>query len=238
MRRESQRPQPDSIRFPSIDLGGNERGDSPELQLRYVICAGESLELQCLKPWFDLHGDQSPVVVNMYGITETTVHSMYRPISCRDLTNGAGSVIGVPIPDLQIHLLDEQLKPVPQGAIGEICVGGDGVARGYLNRDALTSERFLPDPFSAKPGARMYRSGDLARFSERGEMEYLGRMDHQVKIRGFRVELGEIESALNQHRAIRECVVIARDQGESDKQLVAYIVSTARLQPSRICVSI
>jgi amino acid adenylation domain-containing protein len=198
-----------------------------ELNLRYVICAGEALELQSLKPWFEIHGDKRPLVVNMYGITETTVHSTYRPITSEDLTSGVGSVIGVPIPDLQIYLVDEQLKPVPQGVTGEICVGGDGVARGYLNRDDLTSQRFLPDPFSQKPGARMYRSGDLARFNDCGEMEYLGRMDHQVKIRGFRVELGEIESALNRHPAIRESVVLARDEGEGDKRLTAYIVPKA-----------
>jgi amino acid adenylation domain-containing protein len=196
------------------------------LNLRYVICAGEALELQSLKPWFDRHGDKRPVVVNMYGITETTVHSTYRPITMKDLTSGAGSVIGVPIPDLQIYLFDDQLNPVPPGVAGEIYVGGDGVARGYLKRDDLTSQRFLPDPFSSKPGARMYRSGDLARRSERGELEYLGRMDHQVKIRGFRVELGEIESALNRHPAIRESVVLAREEGEGDKRLAAYIVPT------------
>jgi amino acid adenylation domain-containing protein len=195
-----------------------------ELNLRYVICAGEALELQSLKPWFERHGDQRPVVVNMYGITETTVHSTYRPITQKDLAGGAGSVIGVPIPDLQIYLVDEQLKPVPPGVVGEICVGGEGVARGYLKRDDLTSLRFLPDPFAGQPGARMYRSGDLARRTEDGELEYLGRMDHQVKIRGFRVELGEIESALNRHPAVRESVVLAREEGEGDKRLAAYIV--------------
>jgi amino acid adenylation domain-containing protein len=197
---------------------------SLELNLRYVICAGEALELQSLKPWFERHGDKRPTVVNMYGITETTVHSTYRPITQKDLTSGAGSVIGVPIPDLQIYLVDDQLKPVATGEAGEICVGGDGVARGYLNRDDLTSQRFFPDPFSKKPGARMYRSGDLARCTDAGEMEYLGRMDHQVKIRGFRVELGEIESALNRHPAIRESVVLAREEGEGDKRLAAYVV--------------
>jgi amino acid adenylation domain-containing protein len=197
-----------------------------ELNLRCVICAGEALELQSLQPWFERHGDDRPVVVNMYGITETTVHSTYRRITRKDLTGGAGSVIGVPIPDLQIFLVDDQLKPVPPGVAGEICVGGDGVARGYLKRDDLTSQRFLPDPFSSKPGARIYRSGDLARYSARGELEYLGRMDHQVKIRGFRVELGEIGSALNRHPLIRESVVLARVEGEGDKRLAAYIVPT------------
>ena len=194
------------------------------LDLRYVICAGEALELQSLKPWFDRHGDQLPRVVNMYGITETTVHSSYRVITRADLDSGVGSVIGVPIPDLQIYLVDENLNPVPRGEVGEICVGGDGVARGYRNRDDLTKRRFLPDPFSSQPGARMYRSGDLARYSASGELEYLGRMDHQIKIRGFRVELGEIESALNRHPAIRESVVILQDGGAATQRLVGYIV--------------
>ncbi len=198
-----------------------------ELQLRYVICAGEALELQSLKPWFDRHGDERPLVVNMYGITETTVHSTYRPIKMADLTNGSGSVIGVPIPDLRIYLVDENLKPVARGVVGEICVGGAGVARGYQNRPELTHQRFLADPFSTEPDARMYRSGDLARYTESGELEYLGRMDHQVKIRGFRVELGEIESALNRHPAIRESVVVALDSAEGDKRLVAYLVPVA-----------
>ena len=105
-------------------------------------------------------------------------------------------MIGVPIPDLQIYLVDENLKPVPKGVVGEIVVGGDGVARGYLKRDDLTAKRFLPDTFSNIPGARLYRSGDLACIAESGEMEYLGRMDHQVKIRGFRVELDEISAVL------------------------------------------
>jgi non-ribosomal peptide synthetase component F/aryl carrier-like protein len=194
------------------------------LNVRYVICAGEALELQSLKPWFDRHGDEKPLIVNMYGITEITVHATYRVIRKQDLTNGSGSVIGVPIPDLQIYLVDEDLKPVPAGVPGEICVGGAGVARGYLNRPDLNDKRFLPDPFSTEPGAIMYRSGDLAQFSAKGELEYLGRMDHQVKIRGFRVELGEIESGLNAHPAIRESAVIAHDDRAGGKRLVAYVV--------------
>ena len=139
-----------------------------------------------------------------------------------------GSVIGVPIPDLQIHLVDENLKPVPSGVPGEICVGGAGVARGYLNRPELNARRFLPDPFSNIPGAKLYRSGDLAQINANGELEYLRRMDHQVKIRGFRVELGEIESALNRHPSIRESVVVAHDGNAGDKRLVAYVVPVAK----------
>ncbi|MDB6053781.1 MAG: amino acid adenylation enzyme/thioester reductase family protein [Verrucomicrobiales bacterium] len=196
------------------------------LKLRYVVFGGEALELQSLRPWFDRHGDETPQLVNMYGITETTVHVTYRVITKRDVENNLGSVIGVPIPDLQLYLLDEDLKPVPTEAPGEIFVGGEGVARGYLHRPELTESRFIADHISKKPGARLYRSGDLARFLNNGELEYLGRMDHQVKIRGFRIELGEIESALNKHQAVRESVVIAHETGiKGDKRLVAYLIS-------------
>lgn len=194
------------------------------LALRWITFGGEALELQSLKPWFEAHGDKMPQLVNKYGITETTVHSTYRPISAADLTTGQGSVIGIPIPDLTIHLLDENLKPVPPGAPGEIFVGGAGVARGYLKRPELTAQRFIPDPFSDKPGARLYRSGDLARRLENGELEYLGRIDHQIKIRGFRIELGEIEATLNQHPSVRESVVIGSGHEGGDKRLIAYVV--------------
>lgn len=194
------------------------------LKLRYVIFGGEALELQSLKPWFDAHGDAQPLLVNMYGITETTVHVTYRPIRKVDLESGAGSVIGVPIPDLQLYVLDENLQPTPVNTPGEMFVGGGGVARGYLNRPDLTRQRFIDDPFSKTPGAKLYRSGDLAQYLPNGDLEYLGRIDHQVKVRGFRIELGEIEAALNQHPKIRESIVIAQQGAESDKRLVAYLV--------------
>ncbi|MEO6035733.1 MAG: amino acid adenylation domain-containing protein, partial [Verrucomicrobiota bacterium] len=196
-----------------------------KLELRYVIFGGEALELQSLKPWFDRHGDETPLLVNMYGITETTVHVTYRPIRLADLSSGVGSVIGVPIPDLQLYVLDENLQTAPPGVPGEMFVGGAGVARGYLNRADLTSERFIADRFSKLPGAKLYRTGDLAQFLASGELEYLGRIDHQVKIRGFRIELGEIEAALNKHPAIRETVVTVHEGAEGDKRLVAYLVA-------------
>src|SRR5581483_7300731 len=201
------------------------------LKLRCVIFGGEALELQSLKTWFDRHGDEQPRLVNMYGITETTVHVTYRVIRKADLTSGQGSVIGVHIPDISLYLLDERLQPVPVGVPGEICVGGAGVARGYLNRPNLNSQRFVRDPFSTDQNARMYRSGDLARYTSSGELEYLGRMDHQVKIRGFRVELGEIESTLNRHPHVRESVVIAADGPSGAKRLIAYHVARG-LRPS------
>jgi len=198
------------------------KGPSPSLALRLIIFGGEALDFGSLKPWFERHGDQKPRLVNMYGITETTVHVTYRPIDAADLFGG--SMIGIPIPDLQVYLLDEQGHSVPFGVPGEICVGGAGVGRGYLNRPELTAEKFIADPFSPKPGARLYKTGDLARYLPDGNLEFLGRIDQQVKIRGFRIELGEIEAVLNGHPAVRESVVIAREDVPGEKILAAYLV--------------
>ncbi|MDB6065338.1 MAG: hasO [Pedosphaera sp.] len=198
------------------------------LALRLIIFAGEALELQSLAPWFDRHGDVCPQLVNMYGITETTVHVTYRLITRRDLAAGSGSVIGRPIPDLDLLLLDEEQKPVAAGVPGEIWVGGPGVARGYLNRPELTAQRFIPHPFRGAAGGRLYRSGDLACLLPDGDLEYLGRIDQQVKIRGFRIELGEVESALNRHPDVCESVVIPREAMGGERRLVAYLVCRDR----------
>ena len=195
-----------------------------ELALRLIIFGGEALEFHKLKPWFDRHGDKLPQLVNMYGITETTVHVTYYPLSVADLNRTSGSVIGDPIPDLRLYILDQFLQPVPIGVQGELYVGGAGLARGYLNRPELTAERFIPDPFSQKPCARLYKTGDLARYLLDGAIEYLGRLDHQVKIRGFRIELGEIEAVLNQHPGVEQTVVMAREDVPGDKRIVAYVV--------------
>ena len=196
-----------------------------DLALRYVIFGGEALELQSLRPWFERYGDERPLLVNMYGITETTVHVTYRPIRWADLRAGQGSVIGVPIPDLQLYILEPGGEPAPIGVAGEMYVGGAGVARGYLNRPELTAQRFIADPFTPVNGARLYRTGDLARRLANGDIEYLGRIDDQVKIRGFRIELGEVEAEIAMHPAIHEVVVTAREDVPGDKQLVAYIVA-------------
>jgi amino acid adenylation domain-containing protein len=193
-----------------------------KLSLRYVIFGGEALEMQSLRPWFERHGDETPQLVNMYGITETTVHVTYRPLSMAD--TASGSVIGCPIPDLQVYLLDPTLEPSPIGVPGEMYVGGAGVARGYLNRPELNAERFVPDRFHSNSDQRLYRSGDLARRLPNGDIEYLGRIDQQVKIRGFRIELGEIESVLGKHPGVRESVVLIRDDEGGEKRLLAYVV--------------
>ncbi|HYX24290.1 MAG TPA: amino acid adenylation domain-containing protein, partial [Thermoanaerobaculia bacterium] len=195
-------------------------GAAPDLALRYVIFGGEALEPASLAPWFERHGDERPRLINMYGITETTVHVTYRELSWQDVSR-AVSAVGCPIPDLGVYLLDSTLQLVPVGVPGEIHVGGAGLAEGYLSRPELTAERFIPNPFG-DAGSRLYKSGDLARRLPDGDLEYLGRIDHQVKVRGFRIELGEIESALVRHPAVREAVVLAVDG--PDRRLVAWVV--------------
>ncbi|HXU33748.1 MAG TPA: amino acid adenylation domain-containing protein, partial [Thermoanaerobaculia bacterium] len=205
-------------------------GSDAPLSLRYVIFGGEALDLGALAPWFARYPEDRPRLVNMYGITETTVHVTYRPIGASDLR--AGSVVGEPIPDLGIRLLDAHGSLVPLGVPGEIHVVGAGLARGYLARPALTAERFVPDGFSSRPGERSYRSGDLARWRPAPDrpaaldLEYLGRIDHQVKIRGFRIELGEIEAALAALPEVAQLVVVARSVAAgADPELVAYFVA-------------
>ncbi|WP_133979174.1 non-ribosomal peptide synthetase, partial [Pseudomonas inefficax] len=192
------------------------------LNLRYVVFGGEALEVSSLKPWFDVFGDCTPRMINMYGITETTVHVTYRPITLEDLQKGASSPIGEVIPDLSWYLLDAALNPIMPGCTGEMLIGQAGLARGYHGRPGLTAERFVPDPFDDN-GGRLYRSGDLARYRTDGVIEYIGRIDHQVKIRGFRIELGEIEARLLEQPAVRQVAVLAVD-GASGRQLVGYVV--------------
>jgi amino acid adenylation domain-containing protein len=200
-----------------------------ELALRLVIFGGEQLELHTLKPWLDRHGDEQPQLVNMYGITETTVHVTYRPLRMADANR---SVIGRPLADLQVFVLDRYLQPAPIGVPGEMYVGGAGLGRGYLKRPELTSERFIPHPFSSEPGARLYKTGDVARFLKDGDLEYLGRADDQVKIRGYRIELGEINANLAEHPSVRESVIVMHGQGSDERRLVAYIVPASRSVPS------
>jgi amino acid adenylation domain-containing protein/non-ribosomal peptide synthase protein (TIGR01720 family) len=199
--------------------------------LRLVIFGGEALELASLAPWFARHGDHRPALVNMYGITETTVHVTYRRLRRGDLA-ASGSAIGRPLADLAGYLLGPGSQPVPIGAPGELYVGGAGLALGYLGRPPLTAERFVPDPFATfGSGGRLYRTGDLARHRPNGELEYLGRVDQQVKIRGFRIELGEIEATLTAHPEVREAVVQVRDGSDGDRRLVAYVVGPDGRRP-------
>lgn len=196
-------------------------------RLRIVILGGEAIDVRRLAPWFALPGTSAARLVNMYGITETTVHVTYRPIVLEDCHASIRSPIGLPLPDLRVHLLDDAGQPVPPGAIGELCVAGPGLGRGYRNRPALTAERFVERAVDGSPAVRVYHSGDLARYTANGELEYLGRKDEQVKIRGFRVELGEIEGVLYQNPAVSQCVVVAREDRPGEKRLVAYVVLKA-----------
>ncbi|OSP91507.1 non-ribosomal peptide synthetase [Burkholderia pseudomallei] len=222
--------------------GNIERANVIAHRLRYVIFGGEALEPRTLASWYARHGERTQLV-NMYGITETTVHVTYCALRAEDAMRLGASPIGVRIPDLQLYVLDARREPVPMGVTGELYVGGAGVARGYLNRPELTRERFIDDPFVA--GGRLYKTGDLARWRTDGSLEYLGRNDFQVKIRGFRIELGEIEAQLAKVTGVREVVVLARDSAaemrdnatpnapmpksssETEKRLVAYYTGDA-----------
>ncbi|WP_118987820.1 non-ribosomal peptide synthetase [Photorhabdus sp. CRCIA-P01] len=187
--------------------------------LRLVMIGGEAVKKNAVQDWFAQEGHR-PRLLNGYGPTENTVTVTYKEI----LSPEDARSIGRPVKNSCIYLLDREGNPVPLGGIGEMYIGGVGVARGYLNRPTLSAERFLSDPFSSESDARMYRSGDLARFLPDGELEFLGRNDEQVKIRGFRVELGEIETRLVEHSAVQEAAVLALDDGQH-KRLVAYVAA-------------
>ncbi|HEY7767650.1 amino acid adenylation domain-containing protein, partial [Longimicrobium sp.] len=196
--------------------------------LRTVVFGGEALQYEGLRGWLERYGPERPRLVNMYGITETTVHVTWHTVTGRELRDaGAASGIGKPIPDLRAYVLDPAGNPSPLGVAGELYVGGAGLARGYLGRPGLTAQRFVPDPFAGVAGARLYRSGDLARWKVDGTLEYLGRIDEQVKVRGFRIELGEVEAVLRATPGIREAVVLAREDAPGDRRLVAYVVPGA-----------
>ena len=188
--------------------------------LRQVICSGEALPLDLQNRFFTrldakLH--------NLYGPTEAAVDVTYW--ECRRESDLRTVPIGRPIANTQLYILDRCMQPVPIGLSGELHIGGVQVARGYVNQPDLTAEKFIPDPFNDNPDARLYKTGDLARYLPDGNIEYSGRLDHQVKVRGFRIELGEIESVLSQHPVVHEAVVLAREDVPDDKRLVAYIVS-------------
>lgn len=217
-------PGPDMIRMlqerriNTITLPPSILAALPEEQLpdlSTIIAAGEALPADLVNRW-------SPArrFFNAYGPTEVTVCASYK--LCQGSYRASPS-IGKPIANARVYILDAFLNPVPIGVPGELVVGGEGVGKGYLNRPDLTAEKFIPDPFAETAGARLYRTGDLARFLANGDIEFLGRIDHQVKVRGFRIELGEIEAVLGTHPAIRDVIVIAREDVPGNKRLVAYL---------------
>jgi amino acid adenylation domain-containing protein len=203
------------------DMASEELG---VLALRLVIFGGETLELKLLEPWIARHGDQQPKLVNMYGITETTVHVTYRQITQQDLEGPGLSPIGISIPDLRVYLLDEFGNPVPDGTPGNLYVAGSGLARGYLNRPELNAERFLQNSYGSVQEARLYYSGDRAVRMPNGELVYQGRSDEQIKVRGFRIEPREIELCLCSHPQVTSTFVMPHDYGDGDVRLIAYVM--------------
>ncbi|MGH9337431.1 MAG: amino acid adenylation domain-containing protein, partial [Vicinamibacteria bacterium] len=190
--------------------------------VRQILTGGEALSV----PHVDRAMAELPGVrlVNGYGPTESTTFTCCHRIP-RTLSSTASSIpIGRPIANTRVYVLDESLEPVPAGVVGELFIGGDGLARGYQKRPELTAERFVPDPFADSAGDRMYRTGDLVRYLPGGALDFLGRVDHQVKVRGYRIELSEIESVLLRHEDGREALVLAREDEPGDKRLVAYVV--------------
>ena len=193
----------------------------PVTALRRIIFGGEALDLGRLRGWVERHGTGSPELVNMYGITETTVHVTHRVLTDEDFGLGDDvSPIGGPIPGLVTYLLDDRLRPVPPGRVGAIYVAGDQVSLGYLGRPGLTAGRFVANPF-ASDGSRMYHTGDLALRTLDGELEFAGRADDQVQLKGFRIELGEVESAIRELDGVVDVAVTVADSGD---HLVAHVV--------------
>ncbi|MDI1461646.1 non-ribosomal peptide synthase/polyketide synthase [Catellatospora sp. KI3] len=199
-------------------IAADAEADGP-LALRYVVFGGEALDLARLRAWYD-RNPATPALVNMYGITETCVHVSFRPLTAADAHAGRGSAIGGPLPGLRAELLDERLAPVPVGAVGELYIAGDQLARGYHGRAGLTAARFVAD----SGGGRLYRTGDLARRTADGELVYVGRADDQVKIRGYRIELGEVEAAVLALPQVADAAVAVREDEPGRRRLVAYVV--------------
>lgn len=204
--------------------------------MRYVVFGGEALDASRLSAWFATHAPGAPRSVNMYGITETTVH-----VTFAEVTQAESAGIGSPLPGLRVYVLDGRLRPVPIGAVGEIYVAGGQLSRGYLGAPALTAGRFVANPFDPK-GTRLYRSGDVGRWRKSAsglELLYAGRADAQVQLRGFRIELGEVESALLRHPGVAEAAAVVHRHDRGVDQLIGYVVGAdgQRIDPSEVRMS-
>jgi amino acid adenylation domain-containing protein len=209
-------------------------------KLRCIIFGGDKLSCNSLKSWFNLYGYKKPVLVNMYGITETTIHVTYKKLTKNNIF--IDSNIGKAIPDQKLYILDSNLVPLPLGATGELYVGGAGLARGYLNQPELTANKFIANPYQTKlehqqnKNEKLYKTGDRVRMLSNGNLEYIGRNDFQVKIRGYRIELGEIESILSKYIGVKQCVVLdyLEPDSQASKYLVAYYVAETQLNENDI----
>jgi amino acid adenylation domain-containing protein len=213
-----------------LELLGKQIGahEAPGMAKAFVI-GGENLLAETLQLWRDYAG--ATRLFNEYGPTETVVGCCVHEVQITDPRSGS-VIIGKPIANTQLYVLDENMHPLPPGVAGELYIGGAGVGLGYLNRDDLTAERFVPDRFGGASGGRLYKSGDLARYRSDGTLEYLGRADDQVKIRGYRIELGEIEAALAAAPNVQSCAVLAREDKPGNKQLVGYVVARSNELPA------
>ena len=211
--------------FINEDLRANKKLE----QLRYIGFVGESLKVSILRPWVEKYGTEKPQLANLYGITETTVYTNYKFVTQKDIDKGRDN-IGWPLEEFSMCVLDNNNDWCPVGIVGEICIGGRGLSRGYLYRDDLTKEKFFPDPYATFLGlpetSLLYRTGDLGRWMEDGSIEYLGRKDFQIKLRGFRIELGEIEAALGSFEGITHTVVLLKGEGDS-----AYLAAYYTIKP-------
>ncbi|HET9379251.1 MAG TPA: amino acid adenylation domain-containing protein, partial [Streptomyces sp.] len=223
--------QTPSAFYPLIRADAEHPATGARLALRTVVFGGEALDVTRLADWWARHPAGAPRLVNMYGITETTVHVTHAPLDPVTAADGPASPIGTPVPDLRTYVLDPDLAPLPPGATGELYVAGEGLARGYLGRPGLTATRFLADPFGPA-GSRMYRTGDRARWRADGTLEYLGRADAQVKIRGYRIEPGEIEAALHTHPGVAEAAAGVFEDDSLTRRLVAHVVGSGGAAPS------
>ncbi|GAB2776620.1 non-ribosomal peptide synthetase [Streptomyces chlorus] len=223
--------QTPSAFYPLIRADAEHPETGARLALRTVVFGGEALDVGRLADWWTRHPASTPRLVNMYGITETTVHVTHTPLDPATCAEGPAGPIGTAIGDLRVYVLDADLAPVPPGATGELHVAGEGLARGYLGRPGLTATRFLADPFG-QAGSRMYRTGDRAKWRADGTLEYLGRADAQVKIRGYRIEPGEIEAALHTHPGVAEAAVGVFEDAAGTRRLVAHVVGSGGTTPA------
>jgi amino acid adenylation domain-containing protein len=197
------------------------------LSLRVVVLGGEALDQASVRRWASRHGYSGPRLINMYGITETTVHVTFRELD-EERTGRALTQLGSPLPGMRVHVLDERGELCPVGVVGEIYVGGSGLTRGYTGHPDLTAARFVPDHLGDVPGRRLYRSGDLGRWNAYGDLEYLGRSDTQVKVRGYRIELGEIEAALERSPDVQQAIALAAPGPHGDSELRVYTAVAGR----------